>query len=86
MADGDPREHSAFFVFLGAVFGADERTTLFGQAGRQVFFIITSVYGWWRWSQARRHNHADDASGVPITPRWATRRERLAGPRLWLVA
>ena len=29
---------------------ADARTPLFGQSGRQVFFIITSIYGWWRWN------------------------------------
>jgi nicotinamide mononucleotide transporter len=74
-----------FFVYLGAVFGADERVPLFGQAGRQVFFILTSIYGWWRWSQVRRLNHADDASGVAITPRWATPRERMAVIVLWLV-
>ena len=27
---------------------------LFGQAGRQVFFIPTSIYGWYRWSEQRR--------------------------------
>ena len=27
-------------------------TPLFGQAGRQVFFIVTSIYGWWRWSSS----------------------------------
>ena len=75
-----------FFVYLGAVFGADERIPLFGQAGRQVFFIITSLYGWWRWSQVRRLNHADDSSGVAITPRWATTRERIAVVAFWLVA
>ncbi len=52
-----------FFVYLGAVFGADERIPLFGQAGRQVFFIVTSIYGWWRWSRLRRLNHADDPIG-----------------------
>ena len=74
-----------FFVYLGAVFGADERVPLFGQAGRQVFFIITSIYGWWRWSQVRRLSHADDASGAAITPRWATTRERTASIGFWLV-
>ena len=42
-----------------------------GQAGRQVFFIAVSVYGWWRWRAA--------ASG------WAARRtaarSRRGGPR-----
>src|SRR6478736_7284769 len=66
-----------FFVYTGALFGADQRIPLFGQAGRQIFFIVTSIYGWWRWSQVRRLNHAGDASGVAITPRWATSRERV---------
>ena len=74
-----------FFVYLGALFGADERVPLFGQAGRQVFVIITSIYGWWRWSQVRRLNHADDASGAAITPRWATTRERTIAIGFWLV-
>ena len=61
-----------FFVYSAPSSGPTERIPLFGQAGRQVFFIITSIYGWWRWSQVRRLNHAGDASGVAITPRWAT--------------
>ena len=74
-----------FFVYLGALFGADERIPLFGQAGRQVFFILTSIYGWWRWTQVRRLNHAQDATGAAITPRWATGRERAAVIGFWLV-
>ena len=34
-----------FSVFIAATFEADAQVPLFGQAGRQVFFIITSVYG-----------------------------------------
>ncbi len=74
-----------FFVYLGALFGADERIPLFGQAGRQVFFILTSIYGWWRWSRVRRTSHAGDSSGAAITPRWATANERTAVIALWLV-
>ena len=74
-----------FFVYLGALFGADERIPLFGQAGRQVFFILTSIYGWWRWTQVRRLNHAGDLTGAAITPRWATGRERTAVVAFWLV-
>ena len=74
-----------FFVYTGALFGADQRIPLFGQAGRQIFFIVTSIYGWWRWSQVRRLNHAGDASGVAITPRWATGRERTVSVAFWLV-
>ena len=32
-----------FFVYLGALFGADQRIPLFGQAGRQVYFIASSL-------------------------------------------
>jgi nicotinamide mononucleotide transporter len=38
-------------VFAGAAFGAGDGVPLFGQAGRQVFFIAVSVYGWERWRQ-----------------------------------
>lgn len=74
-----------FFVYLGALFAADQRIPLFGQAGRQVFFIIVSAYGWWRWSQVRRTQHAGDPTGAAITPRWATARERLAIVGVWAV-
>jgi len=64
-----------FSVFIAATFEADAQVPLFGQAGRQVFFIITSVYGWWRWNEVRRTRAADAPA---ITPRWATGRERVA--------
>ena len=38
-----------FTVFIAATFEADAQVPLFGQAGRQVFFILTSIYGWYRW-------------------------------------
>jgi nicotinamide mononucleotide transporter len=41
-------------VFAGAAFGAGDGVPLFGQAGRQVFFIAVSVYGWERWRQTAR--------------------------------
>ncbi len=69
-----------FTVFFGVAFANPQHTTLFGQAGRQVFFIATSVYGWWRWQQARR----ELAPGAPaITPRWAGARERLGYLAAW---
>jgi nicotinamide mononucleotide transporter len=61
-----------FTVFLGQALGSGQGTPLYGQASRQVFFVITSVYGWWRWHQNRRT--AADAPAV--IPRWATRAER----------
>ena len=63
-----------FTVFFGVAFANPQHTTLYGQAGRQVFFIITSVYGWWRWSTAKRGKQPDAPA---ITPRWATARERM---------
>jgi nicotinamide mononucleotide transporter len=61
-------------VFLGVAFTTPQGTTLYGQAGRQVFFILTSAYGWWRWQQTRRTG----GDGAPaVQPRWATGRERI---------
>ena len=59
-----------FTVFMGQAVGNDQGTPLYGQASRQVFFIITSVYGWWRWRRNRSR------SAVSVTPRWATHRQR----------
>jgi len=70
-----------FTVFFGVAFATPQHETLYGQAGRQVFFIITSVYGWWRWSQIRKER-SDDAPA--ITPRWATATERLQVLAVWV--
>ena len=73
-----------FSVFIAAVFHTDSgQTPLFGQAGRQVFFILTSVYGWWRWRQTRALHEAtgDDHA---ITPRWASASERTAYVLAWV--
>ena len=70
-----------FTVFFGVAFVTPQHETLYGQAGRQVFFIITSVYGYWRWSQIRKQRSA----GAPaITPRWATATERLQYVVVWV--
>jgi nicotinamide mononucleotide transporter len=60
-----------FTVFLGQAVGNDQGTPLYGQASRQVFFVVTSVYGWWRWQQ-NRHT----GGGPAVRPRWATALER----------
>jgi nicotinamide mononucleotide transporter len=70
-----------FTVFFGVAFVNPQHQTLYGQAGRQVFFIITSVYGWWRWSRIRKQRSADAPA---ITPRWATRTERLQYVAVWV--
>ena len=72
-----------FFVYITVMFDqADGRAPLFGQSGRQIFFIITSIYGWWRWNEVRKAREvAGSGGGVgapAITPRWATVRERTA--------
>ncbi|PRY61496.1 nicotinamide mononucleotide transporter [Knoellia remsis] len=70
-----------FTVFFGVAFTNPQNQTLYGQAGRQVFFILTSVYGWWRWQQHRNARGGDEHA---ITPRWATMRERAAYVGVWV--
>jgi nicotinamide mononucleotide transporter len=70
-----------FTVFMGQAVGNDQGTPLYGQASRQVFFLITSVYGWWRWRRNRRLSH-----GTAVEPHWATHRQRLLYGPLALVA
>jgi nicotinamide mononucleotide transporter len=70
-----------FTVFFGVAFITPQGQTLYGQAGRQVFFVITSVYGWWRWSRIRAHN---SPGARAITPRWATATERTQYLAVWV--
>ncbi len=72
-----------FFVYINAIFSPHEgeRTPLFGQSGRQVFFIIVSLYGWWRWNESRKGRGTDRPA---IVPRWATMAERAALIGVWL--
>ncbi len=72
-----------FTVFFGVAFANPQGETLFGQAARQIFFILTSVYGWYRWNQVKRLNHHDGEQPA-ITPRWATARERLGYVVFWI--
>ena len=59
-----------FTVFLGGAIGLDtpQQLDLWGQAGRQVFFLAVSVYGWYRWHQFQR---SGTGGGVGVQPRWA---------------
>nr|WP_255549552.1 nicotinamide riboside transporter PnuC [Corynebacterium sp. TAE3-ERU12] len=73
-----------FTVFLGGVFHTPQNLDLYGQAARQVMFIIVSVYGWWRWARTRRiglreSHHTDPARSVvaAVQPHWATTGERV---------
>lgn len=63
-----------FTVFLGGVFATPQDKDLYGQALRQVFFLIVSVYGWWRWHRNRQMGRGDAAA---VTPRWASATERI---------
>jgi len=68
-----------FTVFLGAVFDTPQARDLYGQAGRQVFFVAVSVYGWTRWRRTRRDARAAGMPDAPaVEPRWA-------GVRGWAV-
>ncbi|GAB2466845.1 nicotinamide mononucleotide transporter [Conyzicola lurida] len=60
-----------FTVFLGAVFGTPNPVNLLGQAGRQVMFIVVSVYGWYSWK------HSKNPDGAAVEPRWAGTRSRI---------
>ena len=64
-----------FTVFLGGVFHTPQARDLYGQAGRQVFFVAVSVYGWMRWRQARAEGCAQGNPDAPaVVPHWAGRR------------
>ena len=63
-----------FTVFVGALFDTPQNDNLYGQAGRQVFFVAVSVWGWYRWKAARDAGGA--GGGAAIRPRWATWGER----------
>ncbi len=62
-----------FTVFLGGVFSTPQDRDLYGQAGRQVFFVAVAVYGWVRWRQAARTPAADGGAAPAVVPRWAGR-------------
>jgi nicotinamide mononucleotide transporter len=64
-----------FTVFVGGVFDKPQAHDLWGQAGRQVFFLAVSVYGWRRWQRSKSVGGSGD--GGAISPKWA-------GPVGWL--
>jgi nicotinamide mononucleotide transporter len=63
-----------FTVFLGAAFNTPQGANLLGQAGRQVMFVIVSVYGWMRWRSYAAGTAG--AGGEAVQPRWASWPER----------
>jgi len=77
-----------FTVFLGGVFHTPQNLDLWGQAGRQIFFFIVSVYGWVRWYQFR--HAAGEGEKVGVKPGWAGWRGRVllvvAAIVLWTIS
>lgn len=69
-----------FTVFSGLIFGMSDRAPMLGQAGRQVFFVVTSIYGWLAWRANQRTGDTGDA----VVPHWSTRSQRLAYVMAWL--
>ena len=65
-----------FTVFLGGVFSTPQDKDLWGQAGRQVFFFVVSVYGWYRWHQTVKRGGSGGAR-TAVTPHWGSARERI---------
>ncbi|WP_151530076.1 MULTISPECIES: nicotinamide riboside transporter PnuC [Corynebacterium] len=66
-----------FTVFLGGVFHTPQNLDLYGQAARQVMFLVVSAYGWYGWQRNlnKRDRSTDQAA---VEPHWATPRQRLA--------
>jgi len=60
-----------FTVFMGALFGTPNPVNLLGQAGRQIMFILVSIYGWVQWRSTRA------GGGHAVSPRWASGRTRI---------
>ncbi|MFC5928364.1 nicotinamide riboside transporter PnuC [Cryobacterium melibiosiphilum] len=61
-----------FTVFLGAVFGTPNPVNLLGQAGRQIMFIVVSIFGWVAWQRSR-----NSTVHVAVVPHWASNRTRI---------
>jgi nicotinamide mononucleotide transporter len=67
-----------FTVFMGAVFDTPQDKTLWGQAGRQIFFVAVSLWGWYRWRQSERSGEVAD--GRAIRPRCSGGCSASSGP------
>ena len=68
-----------FTVFAGLVFGMDDRAPMLGQAGRQIFFIVTSLYGWYVWRESKNKG----STGEAVIPHWASAKQRLGYVIAW---
>jgi nicotinamide mononucleotide transporter len=62
-----------FTVFVSGIFDKPQEHNLWGQAWRQVFFLIVSIYGWVQWHRNKRSGRVPD--GAAVRPRWATANE-----------
>jgi nicotinamide mononucleotide transporter len=61
-----------FTLFIGGLSDANQQDkVMLGQAGRQVLFILVSVYGWQKWLKNRGENEK------PVQIRWTTTKEKL---------
>ncbi|CAB4663334.1 MAG: nicotinamide riboside transporter PnuC [Actinobacteria bacterium] len=61
-----------FTLFIGGLTDPNQETkVMLGQAGRQILFILVSVYGWQKWVRNRR------AGDKPVQIRWTTTKEKL---------
>ena len=60
-----------FTVFMGSLFSTTDHVNLLGQAGRQIMFIVVSIYGWYRWKTSKT---ADE--GPAVVPQWASNLQR----------
>ena len=69
-----------FTVFVGGILDKPQVEDLWGQAGRQVFFLAVSLYGWWRWLRSRRAGESPDRRDRADLGRPA-RLGRARGPR-----
>lgn len=66
-------------VFLGSLFADADRANLLGQAGRQIMFIVVSIYGWLQWRKSRTARSSGGET-TAIVPEWAS-----WSMRVWLV-
>ncbi|GGH56890.1 nicotinamide riboside transporter PnuC [Rothia aerolata] len=61
-----------FTVFMGTLFGGQvHAANMLGQAGRQIMFIVVSIWGWYRWKTSK------NSDGAAVVPEWASWKERL---------
>ena len=71
-----------FTVFMSSLFGGQAHAAnMLGQAGRQVMFIIVSIWGWYRWRATKGQD-----GGAAVIPQWASWWERAGMIAFMIVA